>query len=78
MSNLEKIQKGMRVFQILSKIVLVFAIVGVALTSIAAVLVAADISLLFGGVTSGICLLLLAMVMRYGAELEQKTKGGKI
>lgn len=78
MSNLEKIQKGMRVFQILSKIVLVFAIVGVALTSIAAVLVAADISLLFGGVTPGICLLLLAMVMRYGAELEQKTKGGKI
>lgn len=50
MSNLEKIQKGMRVLQILSKIVLVFAIVGVALTSIAAVLVAADISLLFGGV----------------------------
>lgn len=43
MSNLEKIQKGMRVFQILSKIVLVFAIVGVALTSIAAVLVAADV-----------------------------------
>lgn len=43
MSNLEKIQKGMRVFQILSKIVLVFAIVGVALTSIATVLVAADV-----------------------------------
>ncbi len=43
MSNLEKIQKGMRVLQILSKIVLVFAIVGVALTSIAAVLVAADV-----------------------------------
>ena len=78
MSSLEKIQKGMRVFQILSKIVLVFAIVGVALTSIAAVLVAADISLLFGSVTPGICLLLLAMVIRYGAELEQKTKGGKI
>ena len=109
MSNLEKIQKGMRVFQILSKIVLVFAIVGVALTSIATVLVAADvlneenqflhflsasaemskgqlvgiltaadISLLFGSVTPGICLLLLATVMRYGAELEQKTKGGKI
>ena len=38
MSSLEKIQKGMRVFQILSKIVLVFAVVGVVLTSIAAVL----------------------------------------
>lgn len=33
MSNLEKIQKGMRVLQILSKIILIFAIVGVALTS---------------------------------------------
>ena len=43
MSNLEKIQKGMRVLQILSKIVLVCAIVGVALTSIAAVLVTADV-----------------------------------
>ena len=31
-----------------------------------------------GSVTPGICLLLLAMVIRYGAELEQKTKGGKI
>lgn len=40
MSSLEKIQKGMRVFQILSKIILVFACVGVALTSIAATLVA--------------------------------------
>lgn len=29
MSSLEKIQKGMRVFQILSKIVLIFAVVGV-------------------------------------------------
>lgn len=28
MSNLEKIQKGMRVLQILSKIILIFAIVG--------------------------------------------------
>ena len=171
MSNLEKIQKGMRVLQILSKIVLVCAIVGVALTSIAAVLVTADvlnmenqylhvllvtaemskgrlagiltaeaISLLFGGipmafayryftaelkegtpftsagadrvkqlgimeivismismsvvdgiyeniglaewnrfddagsVTLGICLILLSMVVRYGAELEQRTK----
>lgn len=43
MSSLEKIQKGMRVFQILSKIVLVFAVVGVVLTSIAAVLAAADV-----------------------------------
>ena len=43
MNNLEKIQKGMRVLQILSKIVLVCAIVGVALTSIAAVLVTADV-----------------------------------
>ena len=43
MSNLEKIQKGMRVLQILSKIILVFACVGVALTSIAAALVASDV-----------------------------------
>ena len=34
MSNLEKIQKGMRVLQILSKIILIFAVVGVVLTSI--------------------------------------------
>lgn len=170
MSNLEKIQKGMRVLQILSEIVLVFACVGVVLTSIAAALaasdvlnaenqflrflsvaaeiskeqlvgslIAADISLLFGGIltvfvyryfsaeikegtpftyaganrikrlgiitvvisfvsafvmdgiynvfhlseewnryddagsiTLGICLILLAVVVRYGAELEQK------
>lgn len=172
MSNLEKIQKGMKVFQILSKIILVFACVGVALASIGAALVASDVlneenqffhflsvtaemskgqivgtltasatSLLFGGIltafaycyftaelkegtpftnagadrirqlgimeivfsvismcvingiyekislpewnryddvggiTLGICLLLLAMVVRYGAELEQKNKG---
>ena len=31
-----------------------------------------------GSVTLGICLLLLAMVIRYGAELEQKAKGGKV
>lgn len=43
MSNLEKIQKGMRVLQILSKILLVFACVAVALTSIAAILVAAGV-----------------------------------
>lgn len=43
MSNLEKIQKGMRVLQILSKIILIFAIVGVALTSIGASLVAWDV-----------------------------------
>ena len=43
MSNLEKIQKGMRVLQILSKIILVFACVGVVLTSIAAALVASDV-----------------------------------
>jgi len=171
MSNLEKIQKGMRVLQILSKIILIFAIVGVALASIGATLVASDvlsiekqflhflsvtaemskgqlvgiltaaaISLLFGGIltafayryftaelkegtpftnagadrikqlgimeialsvismsvidgiyenigraewnrfddaggiTLGICLILLSMVVRYGAELEQRTK----
>ncbi len=171
MSNLEKIQKGMRVLQILSKIILIFAIVGVALASIGAVLVATDVanmenqflhfisvtaeiskgqlvgtltaaavSLLFGGIltayayryftaelkegtpftnagadrikrlgimeivlsvismwiidgiyekiglaewnrfddagsiTFGICLILIAMVVRYGAELEQKTR----
>lgn len=43
MSNLEKIQKGMRVLQILSKIILIFAIVGVAFTSIGATLVASDV-----------------------------------
>ena len=43
MSNLEKIQKGLRVLQILSKIILVFACVGVVLTSIAAALVASDV-----------------------------------
>ena len=43
MSNLEKIQKGMRVLQILSKIILIFAIVGVALASIGAALVASDV-----------------------------------
>ena len=172
MSNLEKIQKGMKEFQILSKIILVFACVGVALASIGATLVAAvvlnmenqflhflsvtaemskeqmigiltaaAVSLLFGGIptafayryftaelkegtpfttagadsikqlgimgialpvismwiidgiyenigleqwnrfddvgsiTIGICLILLAMVIRYGAELEQKNKG---
>lgn len=172
MSNLEKIQKGMRVLQILSKIILIVAIVGVALASIGATLVASDvlnmenqflhflsvtaemskgqlvgiltaaaISLLFGGIltafvyryftaelkegtpftnagadrikqlgimeialsvismwvidgiyeninpaewnrfddagsiTLGICLILLSMVVRYGAELEQKNKG---
>ena len=31
-----------------------------------------------GSITLGICLLLLAMVIRYGAELEQKAKGGKM
>ena len=171
MSNLEKIQKEMRVLQILSKIILIFAIVGVALASIGAALVASDVlnienqflhflsvttemskgqfvgtltatatSLLFGGILTafayryfttelkegtpftnagadrikqlgimeialsvistwiidgiyenielaewnryddaggialGICLILLAMVVRYGAELEQKNK----
>ena len=170
MSNLDNIQKGMRVLQILSKIIMIFAIVGVALTSIGATLVASDvlntenqflhflsvtteiskgqlvgsltaaaISLLFGGIitafayryftaelkegtpftntgadrikqlgimeivlsvismciidgiyekngleewnrfddaggiTFGICLILLSMVVRYGAELEHKT-----
>ena len=43
MSNLEKIQKGMRVLQILSKIILIFAVVGVVLTSIGATLVATDV-----------------------------------
>ena len=171
MTNLEKIQKGMRALQILSKIILIFAIVGVTLASIGATLVASDVanmenqflhfisvtaemskgqlvgtltaaavSLLFGGIitafayryftaelkegtpftnagadrikqlgimeivlsvistgiidviyekiglsewnrfddsgsiTFGICLILLSMVVRYGAELEQKTR----
>lgn len=43
MSNLEKIQKGMRVLQIFSKIILIFAIVGVILASIGAALVASDV-----------------------------------
>lgn len=43
MSNLEKIQKGMRVLQILSKIILIFAIAGAVLTSAGAVLVASDV-----------------------------------
>lgn len=43
MSNLEKTQKGMRVLQILSKIILIFAIVGVAFTSIGVTLVASDV-----------------------------------
>ena len=43
MSNLEKIQKGMRVLQILSKIILIFAIVGVVLASIGATLIASDV-----------------------------------
>lgn len=43
MNNLEKIPKGMRVLQILSKIILIFAIVGVVLASIGAVLVASDV-----------------------------------
>ena len=42
MSNLEKIQKGMRVLKTLSKIILIFAIVGLALTSVGAILVASD------------------------------------
>jgi len=132
MSNLEKIQKGMRVLQILSKVILIFAVVGVAFISIGAVLVASDVlntenqflhflsvaaeinkgqlvgtliaaaaSLLFGGIITafvyryftaelkestpftdadsiifGICLIMLAMVVHYGAELERKV--GKI
>lgn len=43
MSNLEKIQKGMRVLQTLSKIILILAIVGTALTAIGAALVASDV-----------------------------------
>lgn len=171
MNNLEKIQKGMRVLQIFSKVILVLACVGIVLSSVAAILVATDVlnaenqfhnflsvsteiskeqlvgiltaaacSLLFGGVltafayqyftaelkegtpftnagadrikrlgiimivlsvistsivgsiyeninlsagnrfddaggiTCGICLILIAMVVRYGAELEQRGK----
>lgn len=44
MNNLEKIQKGMKVFQILSKIIFVFACVGVVLGTIAAILVATDVA----------------------------------
>lgn len=59
--------KGMKVFQIFSKIVLVFAVVGVFLTSIAAVLVAADISLLLGGVIT------LFVYRCFTAELKEGT-----
>ena len=44
MSNLEKIQKGMRVLQILSKIISIFAFVGLVLTSVAATLVATGVA----------------------------------
>lgn len=44
MSNLEKIQKGMRVLQILSKIISIFTFVGLVLTSVAATLVATDVA----------------------------------
>lgn len=171
MSNLEKVQKAMTVFQILSRIVMIFAYVGAAFTlaggslvmsgavdaggrflsfltntanvmpaQVAWALIAAAVSLLYGGalatfayryftaeikegtpftsagadrikrfgitavvlsilstcitdgifekislpewnrfddaggITLGICLILLAMVVRYGAELEQKNK----
>lgn len=40
---LEKIQKGMRVFQILFKIIIIFQYLGIALTSVAAMLVATDV-----------------------------------
>ncbi len=43
MSNLEKIQKRNGVLQILSKIILIFAIVGVVSASIGATLVASDV-----------------------------------
>ena len=43
MNNLEKIQKGMRVLQILSKIILILAIAGLVLTSVGAILVASDV-----------------------------------
>ncbi len=43
MSNLDKIQKGMRVLQTLSKIILIFAIVGLAMTSVGAALLASDV-----------------------------------
>lgn len=43
MSNLEKIQKGMKGLQIIFRIILVLMAVGVILTSVAAVLVASDV-----------------------------------
>lgn len=43
MNNLEKIQKTMGVFQTLCKILSIFACVGVALTSIAVILVSTDV-----------------------------------
>lgn len=43
MSRLEKIQKGMNVLQILTKIAMILAYVGTALTSVAAALVAAGV-----------------------------------
>ncbi|MCM1026546.1 MAG: hypothetical protein NC432_08910 [Roseburia sp.] len=43
MSHLEKIQKVMKVLKILSKVILIILIVGVALSSIAALLVASNV-----------------------------------
>lgn len=43
MSNLKKIQKGMKVLKILSKVVLIILIVGTALSAIAAILVASGV-----------------------------------
>lgn len=43
MSNLERIQKGMKVFQILSKIILITSFVGFVLTSISTTLIATNI-----------------------------------
>lgn len=43
MSNLEKIQKGMRALQTLSKIIPILAIVGLVMTSVRAILVASDV-----------------------------------
>lgn len=43
MSNLERIQKGMQALQILTKVILIIGCVGVALASLAAALVAADV-----------------------------------
>lgn len=74
MSSLQTIQKTFRVFQILTKIAFIVSIV------IAAVITAClgaersgDVSNL-PGVVTGVVLILVSLIFRYGAELEKKAR----